>query len=58
MKNTILSQLQIIILLNNIILNPNEKKPIPKLIKKRKRGIIYSVNSWDNNFYCHTNERC
>ena len=26
----------------------NEKIPDPKLIKKRKRGIIYSVNSWDN----------
>jgi oligopeptidase B len=34
----------------------NEKKPEPKLIKKRKRGIIYSVNSWDSHFYCHTNE--
>ena len=34
----------------------NEKKPEPKLIKRRKRGIIYSVNSWDNYFYCHTNE--
>ena len=34
----------------------NEKKPNPKLIKKRKRGIIYSVNSWDDYFYCHTNE--
>ncbi len=34
----------------------NEKKPEPKLIKKRKRGIIYSVNSWDGYFYCHTNE--
>ena len=34
----------------------NEKTPEPKLIKKRKRGIIYSVNSWDNHFYCHTNE--
>ena len=34
----------------------NEKKPIPKLIKKRKRGIIYSVTSWKNYFYCHTNE--
>ena len=34
----------------------NEKKPIPKLIKKRKRGIIYSVSSWKNYFYCHTNE--
>ena len=34
----------------------NEQKPIPKLIKKRKKGIIYSLNSWDNYFYCHTNE--
>ncbi len=34
----------------------NEKKPKPKLIKTRKKGIIYSVNSWDNFFYCHTNE--
>ena len=35
----------------------NEKKPKPKLIKKRKRGIIYSINSWDNYFYCHTNDK-
>ena len=34
----------------------NEEIPKPKLIKKRKRGIIYSVNSWNNYFYCHTNE--
>jgi len=34
----------------------NEEKPNPKLIKKRKRGIIYSVNSWDDFFYNHTNE--
>jgi len=34
----------------------NEKDPQPKLIKKRKRGIIYSVNSWDGKFYNHTNE--
>ena len=25
----------------------NEKEPKPKLIKKRKKGIIYSVNSWN-----------
>ena len=30
--------------------------PKPKLIDKRKRGIIYSVNSWNGNFYKHTNE--
>ncbi len=36
--------------------NVNEKEPHPKLIKKRKRGILYSVNSWDGKFYNHTNE--
>ena len=34
----------------------NEEKPQPKLIQKRKKGIIYSVNSWDGFFYKHTNE--
>ena len=34
----------------------NEKKPNPKIIKKRKKGIIYSVTSWFDCFYCHTNE--
>ncbi len=34
----------------------NEHKPEPKLVKKRKRGIIYSISSWNNYFYCHTNE--
>ena len=34
----------------------NEEKPKPKLIKKRKKGIIYSVNSWNGHFYNHTNE--
>ena len=33
-----------------------EKNPKPKLIKKRKKGVIYSVNSWDGHFYCHTND--
>mgnify|MGYP001252221390 FL=1 len=33
-----------------------EKNPKPKLIKKRKKGIIYSINSWDEYFYCHTND--
>jgi oligopeptidase B len=36
--------------------NIDEKKPEPKLIKKRKRGILYSISSWDNKFYNHTNE--
>jgi len=35
----------------------NEKEPQPKLIKKRKKGILYSINSWDNKFYNHTNEQ-
>ncbi len=34
----------------------NEEKPKTKIIKKRKKGIIYSVNSWDNFFYNHTKE--
>ena len=34
----------------------DERKPKPKLIQQRKKGIIYSVNSWDGNFYMHTNE--
>ena len=34
----------------------NEKKPIPKLIIKREKGILYSVNSWDKKFYNHTNK--
>ena len=36
--------------------NVNEKEPQPKLIKKRKKGILYSVNSWGGKFYNHTNE--
>ena len=34
----------------------NENNPNPKLIQTRKRGIIYSINSWDDYFYKHTNE--
>ncbi len=34
----------------------NEKDPKPKLIKQRKKGILYSVNSWSEFFYLHTNE--
>jgi oligopeptidase B len=33
-----------------------EKKPKPKLIKKREKGILYSVSSWNNKFYNHTNK--
>ena len=34
----------------------NEKKPLPKLIKKRQKGVLYYINSWNNRFYNHTNE--
>ncbi|MDA7597157.1 S9 family peptidase [Candidatus Pelagibacter sp.] len=34
----------------------NEVNAEPKLIMKRKKGIIYSVSSWDNKFYNHTNK--
>ncbi len=34
----------------------DEKNPFPKLIIKRERGVLYSVNSWDGKFYNHTNK--
>ena len=34
----------------------NEEKPLPKLIIKREKGILYSVNSWNEKFYNHTNK--
>ena len=34
----------------------DEKEPKPKLIKERKKGILYSINSWNGKFYNHTNE--
>ena len=34
----------------------NEETPVPRIIKKRTKGILYSVDSWDNKFYNHTNE--
>ena len=36
--------------------NYDEKKPDPKLIIKREKGVIYSVNSWNGKFYNHTNK--
>ena len=36
--------------------NSNEEKPAPKLIIKRERGVLYSVNSWSGKFYNHTNK--
>ncbi len=34
----------------------DEEKPTPKLIIKREKGILYSVNSWNDKFYNHTNK--
>jgi oligopeptidase B len=36
--------------------NIGEKKPLPKLIMKRDKGILYSVSSWNGKFYNHTNK--
>ena len=34
----------------------NEEIPEPKLIIKREKGVLYSVNSWNDKFYNHTNK--
>ncbi len=34
----------------------NEEPPKPKLIMERKRGVLYSISSWNNKFYNHTNK--
>ncbi len=34
----------------------DELNPSPKLIIKRERGVLYSVNSWEGKFYNHTNK--
>ena len=34
----------------------NEIKLLPKLVMEREKGILYSVNSWDEKFYNHTNK--
>ena len=34
----------------------DEERPKPSLIKKREKGILYSVNSWNEKFYNHTNK--
>ena len=36
--------------------NSKDIKPNPKLIIKRERGVLYSINSWDGKFYNHTNK--
>ena len=33
----------------------NEVKPKPKLFKKRQKEIKYSIDSWKENFFIHTN---
>ena len=34
----------------------NEEVPEPKLVKKREKGILYSISSWNDKFYNHTNK--
>ena len=34
----------------------DELNPSPKLIIKRERGVLYSINSWNGKFYNHTNK--
>ena len=34
----------------------NESLPKPKIVRKREKGIIYSVSSWGGYFYIHTNK--
>ena len=34
----------------------NENLPKPKIVRKREKGIIYSVSSWGGYFYIHTNK--
>ncbi len=34
----------------------NEILPKPKIVRKREKGIIYSVSSWGGYFYIHTNK--
>ena len=36
--------------------NVDESDPLPKLIMKRNRGVLYSTSSWDGKFYNHTNK--
>ena len=34
----------------------NEAEPLPKIIIKRERGVLYSTSSWQGKFYNHTNK--
>ena len=42
--------------ITNFLDHPMYKGIHDAIIKERKKGIIYSVNSWDGYFYNHTNE--
>ena len=44
------------VILEQYYFHVNEVKPNPKLIIKREKGILYSVNSWNGKFYNHTNK--
>ena len=37
--------------------NVKDENPKPKLIQKRVKGVIYSVDSWEDKFYLHTNDK-
>ena len=56
MKNFLLLVLQILILLKNIFFSAKEEKIRTKLFKAKKKGIKYSIDSWKNYWYIHTNE--
>ncbi|MDA9647618.1 S9 family peptidase [Candidatus Pelagibacter sp.] len=34
----------------------NEENPAPKLMIKREKGVLYSISSWNDKFYNHTNK--
>jgi len=36
--------------------NVNEENPVPKLIIQREKGVLYSISSWNDKFYNHTNK--
>jgi len=36
--------------------NVYEKNPVPKLIIQREKGVLYSISSWNDKFYNHTNK--
>ncbi len=34
----------------------DDAEPLPKLIMRRERGVLYSISSWGGKFYNHTNK--